>query len=135
MISLIKAYDPTSPIVIDRMEPNPQARAALLSLRERGIKTAIVTNTPTSLAREVLGGCGIFDLIDFLSGMEPGVREKPHPDLLLRAMEALEVTTADCVMVGDTEYDELSAKAAGVPFAQYDLRSGEDLGDVVSGLG
>lgn len=132
--ALCAAYDEATPRHLDKMVPHPQARAALASLRERDLRTAIVTNTQTSLATEVLKGCGLLDLVDFLSGMGPDVREKPHPDLLLKAMEALGVTQAEALMVGDTEYDELSAKAAGVPFVQYDLRTGGDLEAVVNGI-
>jgi len=132
--ALCAAYDEATGRHLGRMVPHPQARAALLSLRERGLHTAIVTNTQTSLATEILKGCGIFDLVDVLSAMQAGVREKPHPDLLLRAMQALGVRKGACIMVGDTEYDACSAKAAGVTFVQYDLRSGADLMDLVAGL-
>lgn len=41
---------------------------------------------------------------------------KPKPDMLLRAMRDFGADPSQCVMYGDTEKDELAAKAAGVRF-------------------
>ena len=39
---------------------------------------------------------------------------KPHPQMLLEIMEELEVSPTETMMVGDTEYDLLMARNAGV---------------------
>lgn len=40
---------------------------------------------------------------------------KPHPAMVLRAMEETGASPADTVMIGDTSYDILMARSAGVP--------------------
>lgn len=42
-------------------------------------------------------------------------RSKPHPDMLLELMAALEIPSAATLMVGDTEWDLEMARRAGVP--------------------
>jgi phosphoglycolate phosphatase len=41
-------------------------------------------------------------------------RSKPHPQMLLELMEELDVTPAETLMIGDTEYDLQMARSAGV---------------------
>ena len=101
---------------------NPQALAVLASLRTRGIARACVTNTQDSLARAILVASRLADRFDDVQGVRAGVREKPAPDLLLAALEALVVLPEDALMVGDSRYDEASAAAARVPFLHYDLK-------------
>lgn len=44
---------------------------------------------------------------------------KPHPDCLLRALDALDVRPGQALMIGDSAPDAAAAKAAGVPFLGY----------------
>ena len=106
---------------------NPEARATLLALRERGIPRAVVTNTQVGLAHAVLRAGSLDDVFDSVQGMRAGVREKPHPDLLLAALEVLGVRPADALMIGDSRYDEGGAAAAQVPYLHYDMQRGLSL--------
>jgi phosphoglycolate phosphatase-like HAD superfamily hydrolase len=40
-------------------------------------------------------------------------RTKPHPDPILWTAEQLEITSRDCLMVGDTTVDIRAARSAG----------------------
>jgi phosphoglycolate phosphatase-like HAD superfamily hydrolase len=106
---------------------NPEARPVLAGLRSGRVGTACVTNTQIGLARAILSAAGLDALFDDVEGMAKGVREKPAPDLLLTALDALGVAAPDAWMVGDTRYDEEAASAAGTPFLRYDLRAGASL--------
>lgn len=106
---------------------NPEAAATLDDLLALGLPRACVTNTQIGLARAVLTASGLLARFEAVEGMAPGRREKPAPDLLLAALEALEVAPADALMVGDSRYDEGAAEAARVPFLHYDLREGGSL--------
>ena len=44
---------------------------------------------------------------------------KPHPDPLLRVLEYFHVAPDEMLYVGDSELDDLAAKAAGVPLVAY----------------
>ena len=46
----------------------------------------------------------------------PGIRPKPHPDPVIHALKLLCAEPDGAVMVGDSEWDEKAAEAAGVRF-------------------
>ena len=52
--------------------------------------------------------------MDVVVGDSPAVRRKPAPDTVLRAAEQMGLAPADCVYVGDTEVDLLTAANAGM---------------------
>jgi len=56
--------------------------------------------------------------VDAIVGRGTVESHKPDPDPLLTAIRALEVSPSRALFVGDTERDERTAQAAGVPF-QY----------------
>ena len=103
---------------------DPEAREVLRELGRQGLRRAIVTNTQDDLAGAVLHAAGLADDVDFVSALSPGVREKPAPDLVLRALDALCVKASDAGMVGDTDFDARAAAAADVPFLRH--RMGHD---------
>jgi HAD superfamily hydrolase (TIGR01549 family) len=89
------------------------ALQALDELRARGLRQAVVTNTPVELARRVLELKGIAPRLDALAASGEGA-EKPAPDLLLLALERLSLRRDQALYVGDTEVDRTAARAAGV---------------------
>ena len=44
-----------------------------------------------------------------------GIRRKPAPDMVLKALEALHCTVQDAVYIGDSDVDLATARAAGMP--------------------
>ena len=87
-------------------------RELLESLKAANIKTALVTNNSGLSMKTVLTKHRIgFDLE--LSRDDAAM--KPAPDMLLLALEKLEVSPSHAIMVGDTSPDVGSARAAGIP--------------------
>ena len=87
-------------------------RELLEELRAAGIKTALVTNNATSSAKTVLAKHQLrFDLV--LSRDDAAM--KPAPDMLLLALERLQTSPSNAVMVGDTGPDVGAARNAGIP--------------------
>ena len=86
----------------------------LRQLRERGKKTAVVSNKPDpavqELARDLFPG-----MFDFVLGEKAGMPRKPAPDMVLAAMEALGGSRETSVCVGDSEIDLQTAENAGIP--------------------
>lgn len=111
---------------------NSEAVALLADLGRRGVRRACVTNTQIGLARTILEASGLASGFDDVQGVRVGIREKPAPDLLVAALEALRVAPSDALMVGDSRYDEMGAAAAEVPFLHYDLKSGASLGAAIT---
>lgn len=54
------------------------------------------------------------ELVDAVAHADEVQASKPNPDILLRALEKLELGPAECALLGDTPWDSLSASRAGV---------------------
>jgi HAD superfamily hydrolase (TIGR01549 family) len=96
---------------------DPAARVVLETLRGRGLRTAMVTNTPGDIARAIAVHGGL--VFDAVVGGTDVARGKPAPDVVLRACEHVGVAPPDAVVVGDTAYDRDAARAAGAAFAGF----------------
>jgi HAD superfamily hydrolase (TIGR01509 family) len=84
----------------------------LESLKTANIKTALVTNNSGSSMKTVLTKHQVrFDLE--LSRDDAAM--KPAPDMLLLALEKLQVPPSYAIMVGDTRPDVGAARNAGIP--------------------
>src|SRR5262249_51121615 len=98
---------------------DPQAVPLLEALRGRGIRTAIVSNTPwgspASAWRAELARHGLLDKVDAtVFCMDVGWR-KPHRAPFDRALSLLEVAPADALFVGDDHrWDIVGAQNAGL---------------------
>lgn len=120
----------------ERLRFDADAAPVLAALRERGIPTALVTNTPGPLARSILATGNL--VLDAVVGGTDVPRAKPAPDLVLRAAELLGVPPGEALMVGDTEFDRAAARAAGTPFAGLGIEGDVTLGrlqDVLDRVG
>ncbi|MBS3107041.1 HAD family hydrolase [Candidatus Woesearchaeota archaeon] len=110
-------------------------KEALEALRKKGIRLAVVTNTPRALVIDMLTSTGILDFFDSLNCYDDVGLGKPAPDLLFRALRELQVKKEESLYVGDTLNDELAAKAAGVVYVGFG-RNGdrriEKLSDLLS---
>ena len=94
--------------------PYPGIMALLDRLHMEGCLTGIVSNKPDSTVQS-LSDALFQGKADISVGEKAGIRRKPAPDTVLAAMEALGVTKAETVYVGDSEVDVMTARAAGVP--------------------
>ncbi len=96
------------------VKPFPGIRELLSALRERGIKTAVLSNKPDAQTREVVGSVFGEDSFDHIQGQMEGVRRKPAPDGALRIAESFSVKPSECMYLGDTNTDMLTGKSAGM---------------------
>jgi HAD superfamily hydrolase (TIGR01509 family) len=93
----------------------PGARTLLDALDNRGLLTAVITNTASGLARRLLES---LELVPHaLVGGDDVERPKPAPDMVFRACTVLGVEPWNVLVVGDSTYDKEAAAAAGAPFA------------------
>lgn len=97
----------------DHTRPYPQIMDMLRELKARGLNMGIVSNKPDAQVKDMNGEYfgGMFGAA---MGEKEGVRRKPAPDSLLRAMEELGGTREGTLYVGDSEVDVMTAKNAGV---------------------
>jgi HAD superfamily hydrolase (TIGR01509 family) len=95
----------------------PQLISLLEKLRPR-IKTAIATNRSDTmenlLAEFDLGG--YFDLVVTSSDVQ---QPKPHPDALVKILDHFGLAPHQIIYIGDSQVDELAARAAKIPLVAY----------------
>lgn len=103
------------------MEIEPYLKPLIQRLRPR-YKTAIATNRSDTMDRVISehGLEGYFDLVVCSHDVD---HPKPHPDQLVKILEHFGLEPYNSLYVGDSELDEIAAKAAGVPFVAYKNRS------------
>jgi phosphoglycolate phosphatase len=96
-------------------QPYPHAREVLAELDGRGVALTVVTNKFESFARSILTTLGLADhFVAIIGGDTMGKgRAKPAPDPIFEAQKR---GGGGClVFVGDSSYDVMAARAAGVP--------------------
>ena len=82
-------------------------------LKKSGIKTAVVSNKPDDSVR-ALSERLFSGLFDVYLGEQPGIKRKPAPDMVNKALDTLGVEKKDAVYIGDSEIDLLTAKNSGL---------------------
>jgi putative hydrolase of the HAD superfamily len=97
---------------------DPEAAPLMRSLRERGIKVGVLSNTmwPRSAHERVFLRDQVLELIDGAVYSSEIAWAKPHPEAFRAAMAAVGMSDpAGCVFVGDRPYDDVhGAKGAGM---------------------
>lgn len=105
------------------------AGEAVAKARSAGRRLAVVTNSPRAVADALLGAAGLtFDAVVTASDV---ARPKPAPDMVVEASRRLAVSVADLVVIGDSDFDEWAARAAGAGFVRY---GGGSLANLVESL-
>lgn len=97
----------------DKTKPYDGVVELLSSLREKGMKLAIVSNKIHN-AVEVLADEYFPGLIDVAIGEMENVPRKPAPDMIYKAIEALGVEKDEAVFIGDSEVDVATGLNAGI---------------------
>jgi phosphoglycolate phosphatase len=101
--------------IADTSRPFPGTLDALDRFAAAGWTLAVCTNKLESLSRVLLGRLGIADRFKVIAGQDTyGVR-KPDPRHLTETIRSAGGAPARSIMVGDSEIDIATAKAAGVP--------------------
>lgn len=95
----------------------PGAVAAVETLRARGFATTICTNKPEGLAQTLLDRLRVRGLFDVLIGADTLPVRKPDPAPFAAAVTGAGGAVARSMLVGDTDTDRRTARAAGVPCA------------------
>ncbi len=99
---------------IDSTKPFPGMREALVGLKEGGVRLAVLTNSGRRAATRSLTVARIMGFFEFVLTRNDTETMKPRPEGLLQAVSMLSLPKEDVFYVGDTPYDVMAAKAAGV---------------------
>lgn len=96
--------------------PFPGVDSALEALLARGIRLAICTNKPESLAHALLEALGWSGRFAAVLGADSRPWKKPDPRHLLEAIAAAGGHPEQAAYVGDSPTDAATAAAAAIPF-------------------
>jgi HAD superfamily hydrolase (TIGR01509 family) len=117
---------------VQHLKVEPAGPPVLEELRVNGIRVAVVTNSPSEVARAMLDKARVDP--DVLVSGNDVCEPKPAPDGILAALTLLQLTAAEAMFVGDTNFDREAARRARIGFAGYridgDVRI-ESLSEVV----
>lgn len=92
----------------------PGVRELVMDIRSHGILTAVVTSKRSKSLNYNLEVLKAGELFDLLVSNDRTELHKPHPAPVEYALEHLGVEAKESLMVGDTQYDILSGRGAGV---------------------
>ena len=94
----------------------PGVIEGLRAMRERGLKTACVTNKVLRFAEPLLADHSLLPLLDTVVAGDSTPAKKPDPAPVLEACRRLGVPAAQAVLIGDSGHDAGAARSAGVRF-------------------
>ena len=106
----------------------PGAMQAVAALKAAGYRVAICTNKPEALAHTLLTRLGVRDAFGAMVGADTLAMRKPDPEHLFETARRAGGDPALCLLVGDTNTDRETARAAGVPCVLVSFGpSGDDM--------
>jgi phosphoglycolate phosphatase len=122
MPRLYQAYlDRYADHIADRSRPFPGLDRALDQLTARGCRLAVCTNKLEWLSVRLLDALGLTGRFAAICGPETFGVQKPDPQMLRRTISAAGGDLAAAVMVGDSQTDISTARAAGIPVIAVDF--------------
>ena len=88
----------------------------LKSLKAKGFKLAIATNSYRGSTIESLSHLKVLDYFESLACYDDVGRGKPAPDMLEKNLKDLEAIAEETIFVGDSERDMLASKSANIDY-------------------
>jgi len=107
----------------------PNVITTLRELKQKGYILTIVTNKPYKFVEPILKELDIYQLFEFYLGGDSLKEKKPHSAPLIYVSNRLNISIDDCVMIGDSKNDILSANGCGMDSigVTYGYNYGEDI--------
>jgi HAD superfamily hydrolase (TIGR01509 family) len=100
---------------IEEVEPMAGARELIEQLKERGNKVVLASSAKADEVEHYLDLLDARELADAWTSSADVDATKPAPDLVSSALERVDESPDDGVMVGDTPWDVKAAAKVGVP--------------------
>ena len=100
----------------DRSRLSPNAARVLANLKSRRFKIGLVTNGNEKRVKSELKRKGLFNIFDVVvcGDQVPMEELKPSPRQIMLALEKLNIRPKEAAYIGDTSFDVLAGKNAGV---------------------
>lgn len=98
---------------IDYSELYEGTRDTLQKLKSFEMKITLLTTKAQDQAEKIISHFNLENYFDVIMGRRDGIPHKPSPEPLIMVCNELNISTAETLMVGDTELDILCGKNAG----------------------
>jgi len=107
--------------IADRSRPFPGLTDALDALAADGCRFAVCTNKLERLSVRLLEQFNLAGRFAAICGQDTFGIQKPDPEALRRTVQAAGGSLTQAIMIGDSETDIRTARAAGVPVIAADF--------------
>jgi len=111
--------------LLDNTKTYPKVKETLIKLKN--YKKVVISNKREILSKRVLEGLGLLEFFDLVLGSDSVPEKKPSPVPMLEALKRTGVSRDEAIIIGDSNYDIESGRAAGIPViaVTYGYRSKE----------
>ncbi len=92
----------------------PGTRESLFGLKSSGVRLAVLTNSGRKAAQDTLRRANLQGCFEFVLTRDDTETMKPRPEGLLQAVLMLSIPKESVCYVGDSRFDVIAAKRAGV---------------------
>lgn len=99
---------------LKRTHAFPGARELVSRLRDDGYTLVVATSANARELEALLGRARLDDLLERRTSSDDAEHSKPDPDIVRAALREAGMPAAAAFMLGDTPYDVLAARRAGV---------------------
>jgi phosphoglycolate phosphatase len=107
-------------------EVYPDVKATLAALTARGFQLFLATAKPTIYAKQILVHFDLAQYFTEIYGSELSGERTNKGDLISYILEEQNLIAAECLMVGDREYDILGARRNGIETIAVEYGYGSD---------
>lgn len=89
-------------------------------LKQKGIKVAICSMSPVDYIKKFVDDCNLIDYVDYYVSGEECKHTKPYPDIYLKALNDLNITNDEAIVVEDADTGIDAAIAANIKVVARD---------------
>ena len=100
--------------LLDQTRPYPGVETLLAAARAQGMSLSVLTNKPEQPSRAILSGLGLMDYFSAVIGGDTLPKRKPDPGGIFALQQAVGSTLTETLLVGDSEIDMRTGRAAGI---------------------
>lgn len=88
--------------------------------KELKISLAVASSSNYQHILDVLEACNIKDYFDVINSGESLKQSKPNPEIYLKTLSELQVSSDDCIAIEDSYYGIMASKGAGIETIAYE---------------
>ena len=112
--SIEKSFSNISKKNFHKIKIYPCTKKVLSYLKKKNIIVGIVTSKDKFRTKKILQKFNI--KIKIIQCPEKGIKGKPYPDQINKILKKTRIRRNNCIYVGDTKVDQLTARAAKIDF-------------------